>query len=755
MTFPRRALGATLLSALCASAGHAQDDAGEVLAPSPAPEMVLVGGRPPRADLALVLSGGGARGAAHIGVLEVLEREHVVPDLIVGTSMGAIVGGLYAAGYSPAEIGAVLEEIDWGEVFISTARRDQRSFRRKEDDRVYLIPLSLHFKGAKMYLPSGVLGGGRLELLLESLVMQATTATDFDELPIPFRCVAADVDTGEVVVLGEGRLAQALRASMSIAGALAPVAIDGRRLVDGGAVANVPVGVAQALGAERVIVVDISSPLADDEEQSSSFLGVLSRMSGLLTTGNRAVDLRRLGPADLLIKPDLDGISFSAFAKAGEAVEHGRAAAEAAVERIAEFAAEPDAWERFASKHVRDDATRLPLARTELRNESWVDDRVVLRRLDVPLGEPLDAEALLRHLQELHALEYFGNLHHDYVPEAGGGTLVLDTPRKPHGRNSVRFGLSLQSDFAGESNYALTARHRALALNRRGGELVNVVQLGSDNVMSSEFYQPLGYGHRWFVSPAVSLERRNQQLWIDEDPVSEYRISRAGTALEAGRVFGSWGELRAGVFTGRGEASLRIGPALVPEGEDDEGGWVARFRVDTLDSTSFPTRGASVDASIQVPAEFLGSDYDVGEIDVQATRAMTIGRETVVLRALASADFDEDGTLLTASTLGGLLRLSGLGPDELVGERGGLANVIFYHQIAWLQFGSLSNRIFTGISFEAGNLYAPNESLTWDSLRYGGCVFAGADTVAGPAFLGWGWTEPDRSHLYFALGRRF
>jgi NTE family protein len=153
--------------------------------------------------------------------------------------------------------------------------------------------------------------------------------------------------------------------------------------------------------------------------------------------------------------------------------------------------------------------------------------------------------------------------------------------------------------------------------------------------------------------------------------------------------------------------------------------------------------------------EGLGSDRDVGEVDLGVTKAMTFSRETLVLRAELTDEFDEEGTLLTAATLGGFLRLSGLGPDELVGQRTGLGSVIYYHQLSWLKFGALSNRVFVGGSLEAGNAYGADDPVTWDSLRYGGAVFVGADTVAGPAFLGWGWTEPDRQHLYFAMGRRF
>ncbi|MCK5375985.1 MAG: patatin-like phospholipase family protein, partial [Acidobacteria bacterium] len=274
-------------------------------------------GTPPK--LVLVLSGGGARGVAHVGVLRVLEELHIAPDLIVGTSMGSIIGGLYAAGWSPDDIEELVDLINWDEVFTDRVDRKDRSFRRKQDDRPVMIQGRLHFDGLKPTLPAGVIEGQKLELMLRTIEVLSVTSSDFDRLPIPFRAVAADIATGEAVILDSGSLAQAMRASMSVPGALPPVRLGGYELVDGGIAANLPIGIAKDLGAEQIIAVDISSPLLSEDEKFDTFMSVFTHLNSLLTVSNRNRDVRLLGPDDLLIVPELGDISFVSFDRLQEA----------------------------------------------------------------------------------------------------------------------------------------------------------------------------------------------------------------------------------------------------------------------------------------------------------------------------------------------------------------------------------------------------------------------------------------------------
>lgn len=711
--------------------------------------------RPAPPKLALVLSGGGARGAAHIGVLRVLEEMHVRPDLIVGTSMGSIVGGLYAAGWSPDEIEDLLTTINWNEVFFDKVARDDKSFRRKKDDDPYLIQARLRFKGWKPYFPKGVIGGQRLELLLKSLEFRSTSARRFDDLPIPFRAVAADAVTGETVVLDRGSLATAMRASMSIWGAFAPVEIGGRMLVDGGAVANLPVGVAQDLGAERIVAVDISSPLYSKEELKS-FLSVISQVNSFLTVGNRAADAKRLRPGDVLIVPDLGDLTFSDFQRATEAVGIGEAAARRMEGELRALAASDAAWAEFRARHHRRDPAELRVDEVRLVNTSPVADEVVRRRIDIPTGGALDAEAIRRTVVKLSGLDYFGLIGDDFEIEPDGrGVLTLRTPSKPYGRNSLQFGLSLQDDFKGDATYTFTARHLLIAANRWGGEWQNVVQVGSTGVAATEFYQPLDRGMRWFVSPGGEVRGRTQALWSDGRPVADYRVASREVRIDLGRVFENWGELRIGEYYGYANGSVRVGPPQLPEFGEHDGGIRVLFSVDTLDSTIFARHGTTVSMRYSRALTSVGSDVTYSQFRIAAGKPLSFGKNTVYPAFELSTNLREPTTLEAEYTLGGFLRLSGLGVNELIDERGGLARILYYRQLSRLDLGALSSRLYLGLSVEAGNVYAKGDRVTWESLRKGGSLFLGAETVIGPAYLAWGYTDGGRTRTYLTIGQSF
>jgi NTE family protein len=709
---------------------------------------------PERPKLALVLSGGGARGAAHIGVLKVLEENRIVPDLIVGTSMGSIVGGLYAAGYTPEEIEDILATIDWDEVFFDTVKRTDRPFRRKGDDSPYLIPLKLRFEGFKPFLPGGLFGGQKLELMLRDLVVHATDVTDFDRLPIPYRAVAMDLGTSEAVVLGKGNLADAMRASMSIPAAFAPVVIDGRPLVDGGSAANLPVGIAQKLGARRIIAVNISTPL-DTDVRGLSFLGVMNQLTAFLTAGSVNQDKEKLGEGDVLIEPDLGDITFKSFERAREAVAIGEAAAREKVELLRPFGTDETRWQAFESRHRRNDATAVPVAELRLENSSWLDDRVIEQRMHVVPGEPLDAGRFRDDLIRLSAFDTFGLMSYDVDVVDGASRVALRVPEKRYSRGSLQFGLNFRSDFEGDASYGLLVRHRVYAVNRKNGEWVNTLQIGETSLASTEFYQPLDWGLRWFASAGAAVVRTNQTVWLDGVPYAEARLEGYEGTVAAGRIFGNWGQLSAEVFRGKGRGDVRIGEPLDDDIEQDLGGFRGAFTVDTQDRAVFPARGTYGTVSIERGLEAMGGSENATLARLDWTLQLSAGRSIFAPFASVAVNVSNESTLRSAATIGGFGRLSGLGENELIDDHGGVFGLFYYYEIKGLSLGPIGNRLYAGMSLEAGNVYERDESITWESLRYGGAIFAGAETPLGPAYLGWGWTEPNRDRFYLVIGDRF
>jgi len=705
--------------------------------------------------LVLVLSGGGARGVAHVGVLKVLEELHVVPDMVIGTSMGSVVGGLYSAGWRPEQIEELVEQIDWDGVFTDQVPRRDKSFRRKQDDRPVLVQGRLNFDGLKPVLPSGVIRGQKLEILLHTLEILSADSSDFDRLPIPFRAVAADIATGKAVVLDHGSLATAIRASMSIPGAFPPVHIDGRDLVDGGVAANLPVGIARDLGAQEIIAVDISSPLLMEGQRLEVFSSIIRHLTALLTENNVVRDLALLGPDDLLIQPDLGDITFVSFDRVEEAARIGEDAARAVSDELRRYAASGPRWAEFDTRPKARPRESIEIDHVRVVNSSRVHDRIVERSLDIKPPANLDATDLGFALLELYNTRYFGTLNFHVKKTDAGNELVVTTPPPDHGRGSLQFGVGFLDDLEGGSGYQLTVRHQLLPANRRGGEWQNVLQIGTTAVASSEFYQPLGTHMRWFADGGVGFRRRLLDLYLEGDPVAEYRLDTAKVQLAMGRVLGSWGELRATAFFEDAYAEPRIGDPFFPSDDEQRGGFELSFRVDTVDEVAFPRHGTEAEARYTTSSETLGSDAEIGKIWASAAHAWSFGELTLMPYLEYGENLENTLDVLDVFPLGGLYRLSGLGYEELLGQRVVLARLQSYWRLFGLDLAGLRIRLYSGASLEAGNAYFEDQPITSDSLLIGGSAWIGAMTPLGPARIAFGLTEGGRNRFYIAIGDRF
>ncbi len=702
----------------------------------------------------LVLSGGGARGAAHIGVLEVLEELQVPVDMVIGTSMGSVVGGLYAAGWTPEQLVGVITTTDWIGVFADAVPHREKSFRRKQDDAEYLVRGTIRFDEGRPYLPLGAIQGRRIELLLKSLELQFVRQTDFDRLPIPFRAVAADLATSEAVVLGSGSVAKAIRASMSIPGAFAPVKIDGKLLVDGGVAANLPIRAARELGAERIIAVDISSPL-DPEATQTSLFSVLRRMTAFLTAGNVHVDEAALGPDDLLLRPPLGSFSFADFPNMMAAVEIGREAAWAAADELRRFAVSDEAWRAWRRDHRRPGSRNLRVDRLEVRNRSAVRDGIIAARFEHHVGTSLDVDELGRDVMDLHGLELVGQVEVDVVEEDGERVLTVDVGPQPFGSHSLRLGLALSDDFDTSDAYSFTVRHRVLPVNRRGGEWVNVLQIGQTQAVDTELYQPLGDRLAWFVAPSAGYRRENWTLWDGGEPIAELWLRSVGGGLDGGRAFGSWGEIRVGGFWFDRLVEERIGPPGLVDFEGIDAGVQARFEVRTRDEVVFPERGLLAMLRVARTLEAFGSDVEFTEYSVRLDQAWTFGRFTLVPGLEGYVSTGDNDSLFAVEPLGGLWRLSGYGDRELLGQRLALARVVSYGELLNWNLAGLDTRVYVGASVEAGNAWLNEEDVGVEDMLWSASVFLGADTLIGPIYVGYGRGERGRDRWYLNIGASF
>ena len=441
--------------------------------------------------IGLVLGGGGARGAAHIGVLKVLERERVPICRIAGTSMGAIVGGLYASGFSPGEIEAILVSVDWKDVLNDDPPRIDYPMRRKNDTLRYLMDFRFGLRDGAIQLPRGVIQGQKLLLLLRRLTLHTWRTQDFDQFPIPFRAVATDIASGEPVVFREGDLALAIRSSMSVPAAFAPLRVDGRLLVDGGIVNNVPVDIVQQMGADRLIVVDVGAPLASDEQLNSP-IAITMQMLDVLMKQRTAQVLSAMAPEDIKILPQLGTLSSADFIRSPEAIPLGAAAAEAQIERLRVLSVSPEEFAAWRARH-RQPGFDPPLVAflDVLKNRSRTAGYVE-RELDGIAGAPLDLTTLERAISGAYAQGNYERIAWKPVEREGRVGVEVTPVDKGWGPNFLTFGLQISDDFEGRSDYQLGAEYTQTGLNRYGGEWRSRGEIGRITGLHSEFFQPAG-----------------------------------------------------------------------------------------------------------------------------------------------------------------------------------------------------------------------------------------------------------------------
>ncbi|MCB1647691.1 MAG: patatin-like phospholipase family protein, partial [Pseudomonadales bacterium] len=504
--------------------------------------------------IGLVLSGGGARGLAHIGVLRALEEQGVRVHAIAGTSMGAIVGALYASGRSPDELEEIALSLNWAEAFADQPTRDKLSFRRKQDSRDYLVKTQATLKGGVVSLPKGVIQGQNLQLILQRQFFHVSDITDFDKLPIPFRAVASDLVTGEPVVFSGGSLATAVRASMSIPGLFAPVELDGKVLIDGGVANNLPVDIVKAMGVDYVIAVDIATPLYS-AEQLDSVVPIIEQLTTLLTFNQQRKQYALLTEDDLLISPQLDDINTAAFERTRDAITRGYLAASEFRSALARYSAGSTA------APAADAAFDLPvITEITIDNDSQVSDKLIAANIHQPLNEPLNAALLERDMEIIYGYSYFEAANYEIHPLANGYQLRIVTTEKSWGRDLLGVSFELSTDNEGESGYNIGVNYRKTGVTLKGGEWFNVLQLGQDPLVRSELYLPLDYNQRFYLEPYIRYSERSFNNVVDGEISSRFRIDQLTAGTELGTEISNLAILAIGAEYHTGNTDTFVGP---------------------------------------------------------------------------------------------------------------------------------------------------------------------------------------------------
>lgn len=717
--------------------------------PSQAPSMMHTATRnTPR--IGLVLSGGGARGIAEIGVLKELERLRIPVHCVTGTSMGAIVGGFYASGMSPEEIEKTLLSVDWADSFSDRPPRRYLPYRRKQDDRRYLSGFEVGISKDRAHLASGMTSGLRFLAILNEAVPSAARTVEFDALPIPFRCVATDLETGEEVVLERGMLSMAIRASASFPAVLSPVELEGRLLVDGGISNNLPVDLARTLGADIVIAVDVGTPPVTRSALTSP-LAVTSQVVSILS--QKRVD-EQAARADILIRPQLEGHSSMDFTRLAPLVEVGAAATRQASSALLAWALNESDYAayRAAVEAKREGSPRVDFIAFE--GTSPEDEARLRGAMRTTIGAPLDPKQLRYDLLRLYNTGDYTFMTHTILEEEGRtGVKILATPN-PLGNIRLRGGVRFSTDFEDHSDWGVLAGLRWSGLNAAGGEWKSDLDMGLNSNGATEFYQPFAYGSPWFIAPSLTFSSELQDRYEGDWNRARYRATKVWAGLDLGLRLGQYGEVRVGPAWGHAWYRHSVGDAFTSTLSQQIAGVRLQVAVDRLDSADLPSRGYLLETSAFFSSRELGAREKYQEAEVKWSGFLPVGSDTL----LASLSF---GTALGSDLppyewfrLGGIDSFAGYQPGQLVGPYYVVARLGYMRRLA--DWPTLIGRgVYLVLLADGGNVGQTTDAVDLQYFRYSGTLAIGTSTRFGLMYLGLSQTEGGNCQATLSLGKRF
>ena len=711
-----------------------------------------------RPKVALVLSGGGARGFSHVGVIRELERLGVKIDIVAGTSMGAMVGGGYASGYSVEQMQDIILGVDWKEMFALRPDRDEINWRRRQDDFKGLGTQEIGLSKKGVLFPDSVVPAQHLEIFLRSITRHVSSVTDLSKLSIPFAAIATDLDTGEAVVMQKDvTLADAMRSSMSVPGAFSPFPYKNHVLVDGGLAQNLPVEQAKAMGADIIIAVNAGTPLGKSKD-IHSVAGVMGQMIGILTERNVDHSKSLLTEKDILITTDLTGFNAGDFQKAEAIIEAGEKSAQKYERQLKRLAISQKAFEQW--NLARQSAVQPPQARqvasVQVQGLEVVNPKSVIKSADLDLTKPITEDQIAQASAKIWATDDFTLVPYTFEPGPNGTqTLVWRPQEKPWGYNTIRVGGKISTDFNQEHTFDFLVAHTMGWLNSWGGEWRNEAQIGKDSYFSTSFYQPLGAASPLFLMPEIRYESQRYDWYNGSShALATLKNKTLEGSLSLGLELGKASVLKAGVGYVSAQSKVSVGEIPGYNSMDDEASFVEiSWQYDTLDNVNFPTKGFYLDARARRYDQMENSaDPEVSDFYVETIFPWDWGDGWVsVLSGKAGSS-----TIPGRYPLGGLFNMSGAyygrysGSDMVLG-RLQLAKRLQHTDV----FGF---PIYVGAGFEMGRVqedvlptYLSDKDLgVWKKAV---SAYVAADSIFGPLYLAVGQTSDNDSAVYFFWGR--
>ena len=572
-TLPSLLLSCTLLST---SYGSAQE------APTPGPA-----GRP---KLGLVLEGGGALGLAHIGVLQWMEEHRIPVSYVAGTSMGGLVGGIYATGRSPAEVKEITKGINWDEVLRGQTPFQDLSFRRKQDE--HEVPNSLEFGLRKgLQFPGGFNSGQQVSLILDKVALPYSELKSFNDLPIPFACVATDLVSGKPHVFRSGPLSLALRSTMSLPGIFTPVRTGDHIFADGGLLNNIPIDVAKEMGADIVIGIHLETEPLSPTAPLSSF-AVLGESISVMIAAN---ELRSMEQADVLVSVPLQKYNALDYGAAEAIIKAGYDAAAAKAKVLSAFSVSEAEWQQYlANRSARRKTVPVPEF-VQVTGTAPELAKSVEQHLAVDVGKPVDTAKMDGQMMRLNGQGRFANVSYSMVEKDGQQGLQIQTEPKLYAPPTVRPILLIDGSDYNNVLFTMGARITFLDFGSYRSELRNDVIVGSQYELDSEYYHPFKPTSNWFVAPRVAGNSAQTYVYNGDTQIATYRTRQALGGLDVGYGFGTTGELRFGYEGGCEKLSPQIGnSAVLPTVSGATGDVRLQYQLNTLDNPVIPRSGQSL-----------------------------------------------------------------------------------------------------------------------------------------------------------------
>lgn len=714
----------------------------------------------PRPGIAVVLSGGGARGLAHIGVLKALEEMRIPIDCIVGTSMGALVGGIYATGIPPVQIENIIAKNDLESLFNDLPPRADRPYKIKEYDYYPLFDISVGVNSNGIQLPPGASAGYKFELFIKEIIGLDSSVTNlnFDTLPTPYRAMATNLENGQLKVFSNGDLARIMRASMSLPAVINPVIIDGKTYIDGGLVDNLPVEVGRKLCGDIVIAVNLGSKPKKIKNISSSF-DVAEQSYLILSEQNISQSIKSLTSNDILISPELTDIGSDDFSNHQLIINKGITAAQAQKDKLAIYSVSPQQYRQWLAKRHKTKLDKIRVKSISARSTGKVNNKVVMRDITTKPGDGFNLKQLNNDLSKLYARGDFSYVGYSVVvndSDSSDADIIVNTISKPWGPDYLKFGFEVATDFNTPTQFNLAASYRKTWVNSLGAEWRTDMQLGYNSFLTTELIQPLQIRDGAFITPYTGIHDGKIQFYQGNLRIGEFEISRFNIGLDIG-VTNKYGEIKLGPYFDRVQTKPDFG-LLTPIFRKETTSQVG-FRLnaiyDQLDSLEFPRTGSRASTRIMATRKNWGSDEEYTLAQLKFSSAVSFEQHSLLAHLELGDDISNTNDLPTylAFKLGGPGKLSGLNLGQLTGTRYSLATLNYYYQYDKLH-SQLGKGMYMGMSLEQGRI---NDAFLDDSSAFitSGSVFWGADTVLGSIYIGYGLSSLKQNTYYLLISNNY